>query len=165
MVRKLKIYFLSKFQVCNTILLGLSWWLRGYSICPRCGRPGFNPWVWKIPWRRKWQPTPVFLPGESHGRRSLVGCSPQGYKELETTERLHFLSFTVMMLYFRSPELSHLTMECVYSLINSAPSLLNTPVPGNHCSTLCFSEFGFLFFPDSTYKGDHPVCFCLANFT
>ena len=43
----------------------------------------------KIPWRRKWQPTPVFLPGESHGQRSLAGYSPQGRKELDTTERLH----------------------------------------------------------------------------
>ena len=41
-------------------------------------------------WRRKWQPTPVFLPGESHGRRSLVGCSPWGLKESDTAERLHF---------------------------------------------------------------------------
>ena len=40
-------------------------------------------------WRRKWQPTPVFLPGESHGQRSLVGYSPRGRKELDTTERLH----------------------------------------------------------------------------
>ena len=37
----------------------------GKSICLQCGRPGFDPWVGKIPWRRKWQPTPVFLPGES----------------------------------------------------------------------------------------------------
>ena len=44
----------------------------------------------KIPWRRKWQPTPVFLLGESHGRRSLVGYSPRGRKESDTTERLHF---------------------------------------------------------------------------
>ena len=40
------------------------------------GDPGFNPWVGKILWRRKWQPTPVFLPGESHGQRSLEGYSP-----------------------------------------------------------------------------------------
>ena len=44
-------------------------------------------------WRRKWQPTPVLLPGKSHGRRSLVGCSPWDCKESDTTERLHFLSF------------------------------------------------------------------------
>ena len=37
---------------------------------------GFHPWAGKVPWRRKWQPTPVFLPGESHGRRSLLRCSP-----------------------------------------------------------------------------------------
>ena len=43
-------------------------------IC-QCRRPGFDPWVQKILWRRKWQPTPVFLPGESHGQRSLVGYS------------------------------------------------------------------------------------------
>ena len=55
-----------------------------------CGRPGFDPWVRKIPWRRKWQSTPVLLPGESHGGRSLVGYSPWGRKESDTTERLHF---------------------------------------------------------------------------
>ena len=44
------------------------------------------PWVGKIPWKRKWQPTPVFLPGKSHGWRSLVGYSPWGSKELDTTE-------------------------------------------------------------------------------
>ena len=49
-------------------------------------RCGFDPWVGKIPWRRAWQPTPVFLPGESHGQRSLAGYSPQGRKESDTTE-------------------------------------------------------------------------------
>ena len=48
---------------------------------------------WKIPWRRKWQPTPVFLPGESHGQRSMAGYSPGGHKESDMTERLHFISF------------------------------------------------------------------------
>ena len=46
--------------------------------CRRCKRHGFEPWVGKIPWRRAWQPTPVFLPGESHGQRSLAGYSPWG---------------------------------------------------------------------------------------
>ena len=41
----------------------------------QCRRPGFNPWVRKIPWRREWLLTPVFFPGESHGQRSLVGYS------------------------------------------------------------------------------------------
>ena len=64
----------SKESACNVGDLGLI--------------PGFDPWVGKIPWRRKWQPTPVFLSEESHGQRSLVGCSPWGCKESDTTERL-----------------------------------------------------------------------------
>ena len=56
--------------------------------CRRCKRRGFDSWVRKIPWRRKWQPTPVFLPGEAHGQRSLVGYSPWGRKESDTTKRL-----------------------------------------------------------------------------
>ena len=51
-------------------------------------RRRFDPWVRRIPWRRAWQPTPVFLPGESHRQRSLAGYSPQGPKESDTTERL-----------------------------------------------------------------------------
>ena len=47
-----------------------------------------SPWVGKIPWKREWQPTPVFLLGESHGQRSLVGCSSWGRKESGRTERL-----------------------------------------------------------------------------
>ena len=51
------------------------------------GKPGsFNPWVKKTPWRREWQPTPVFLPGKFHGQRSLAGYSPWGHKESDTTE-------------------------------------------------------------------------------
>ena len=58
--------------------------------CRRRKRPGgFNPWVGTISWRRKWQPAPVFLPGESHGQRSLGGNSPLGGKEVARTERLH----------------------------------------------------------------------------
>ena len=49
--------------------------------CRRHKRLGFNPWARKIPWGRKWLPTPVFLPGECHGQRSLVGYSPRGRKE------------------------------------------------------------------------------------
>ena len=48
---------------------------------------GFDPWVGKIPWRRAWQPAPVFLPGESQGQRSLEGCSPWGCKEANTSEQ------------------------------------------------------------------------------
>ena len=44
--------------------------------CRRCKKHGFDLWVGKIPWRRMWQPTPVFFPGESHGERSMEGYSP-----------------------------------------------------------------------------------------
>ena len=57
-----------------------------------CRRPGFDPWVRKILWRRKWQCTPVLLPGKSHGWRTPVGYSPWGRKESDTTEQLHLLS-------------------------------------------------------------------------
>ena len=57
--------------------------------CRRCRRPRFHPWVGKIPWERKWHTIPVFLPGESHGQRSLVGYSPWGRKEWDTTEHTY----------------------------------------------------------------------------
>ena len=56
--------------------------------CRRHKRYGFHPWVEKILWRRKWQLTPLFLPGESHGQRSLVGCNPQGHTESDMTEMI-----------------------------------------------------------------------------
>ena len=49
---------------------------------------GFNPWVRKILWRRKWKPNPVFLPGKSHGQGSLAVYSPWGHKESDMTEQL-----------------------------------------------------------------------------
>ena len=65
----------------------------GSSDYPQCSLPAMwetwvRSWIGKIPWRRKWQPTPVFFPGESHGQRSLVGYSPWGLKESDMTERL-----------------------------------------------------------------------------
>ena len=73
----------------------IDWWLpslvaQTVKNLPAMRTPGFCPWVRKIPQRRAWQPTPVLLPGKSHGRRSLVGCSPWGHEELDTTEQLHF---------------------------------------------------------------------------
>ena len=56
---------------------------------PTMQKTRFNPWVGKIPWRREWHPTVVFLPGEFHGQRSLVGYSSQGRKESDMTERLN----------------------------------------------------------------------------
>ena len=64
------------------------WWLRWYSLYLQCRRPGFDPWVRKMPWRSEWPLTPVCLPGKSHGQRSLVGYSPCGHKETDTSEQL-----------------------------------------------------------------------------
>ena len=87
----------TRLQNCHgpVAAIGFLWWLRWQSICLQHGRPGFNPWIGKISWRRKWQPTQVVLPGKFHGWRSLVGYSPWGHRESDTTERLHFLSFFV----------------------------------------------------------------------
>ena len=68
------------------ILYCLSHQEESYCQCRRLRRCRFDPWVGKIPWRRKWQPTPVFLPGEW---RSQVDCSPWGLKESDTTEHTH----------------------------------------------------------------------------
>ena len=60
----------------------------GKEFCLLCWRPGFDPWVGKFPWRREWRSTPAFLPREFHGKRSLVGYSPQDLKKLNMTEKL-----------------------------------------------------------------------------
>ena len=74
----------------------------GKSICLHGGRTGLDSWVRKMPWRRKWQPTPVLLPGKFHGWRSLVGYNPWGRKESDTTELLHFLYLSSIIYLQRS---------------------------------------------------------------
>ena len=69
-----------------TGIKGLLWWLSGKECRRNCRRRGFHPWVRKIPWRRKWQPTPVFLPVKSR-QWSLVGYSPWSRKELDVTQQ------------------------------------------------------------------------------
>ena len=74
-------------------------WLSGKESTCQCRGSRFSPWVWKIPWRRKWHPSPVFLPEKSHGQRSLGCYNPWGGKESDTTSSLnnnydkHFLRF------------------------------------------------------------------------
>ena len=64
--------------------------------CRQYKRHGFNPWVGKSPWKRKWQHTPVFLVGEFHGQKSLAGYSPQGCKESATTEWLSYVCIYIV---------------------------------------------------------------------
>ena len=98
------------------------------SQCRRC-------WVGKIPWRRAWQATPIFLPGESHGQRSLVGYSPWGLKESDTTEQLssHIssvqFSHSVVSDSLRPHELQHARPPC--------PS----PAPGVHSDSRSSSQW------------------------
>ena len=77
----------------------------------------FNPWVGKIPWKREWQPTPVFLPGKSHGQRSLVSYSPWGCKELDTTERLtlpHFHGVCAELEGLTNPSFLSPSQDCFF---------------------------------------------------
>ena len=61
---------------------GLPWWLSGKESACQCRKLRFDSWFRKIPWRRKWQPTPVFLPGKSHGQKGLESYSPWGHKRV-----------------------------------------------------------------------------------
>ena len=93
-------------------------WLSGKELACQCRRCELDPWVGKIPWRRKWQPTPVFLLGKSHGQRSLVGHSPWSHKEVDTTERLSthtsFLHWVVFV-----PDQKSVVCVCVYLYLYS----------------------------------------------
>ena len=83
------------FSVSRANCHRLSLQLSRQRLCLQCRRSGFDPWVGKIPWRRKWQPIPVPLPGKSHGQKSLVGCSPWGRKESGTTGQLTLPSLPI----------------------------------------------------------------------
>ena len=97
-----QIYFLF---LPTYIYLGLPSWLSGKESTCQCRRCGFDSWVGKIPRKKVWQPTPIFLPGKSHEKRSLVGYNPWGHKESDTTERLT-LSLS-LHLFYGGPFLLH----------------------------------------------------------
>ena len=96
---------LEKGRATHSRILGLPWWLRRWGIHLQGGRPGLDPWAGKVCWGRAWPPTPVFLPGESYGQkslwaeRSLAGCSPWGHKESGMSKRLsHRASLVAQMV-------------------------------------------------------------------
>ena len=78
-------------EIPGLISFRMDWLDPDGSDSKECRRPWFGSWFRKMPCRRKQLPTPVFLPGKPHRWRSLAGYSPWGHKELDTTERFHFL--------------------------------------------------------------------------
>ena len=82
---------------------------------------GFDPWVRKIPWRRKWQPIPVILPGKSHEQRTLVGYSPWSCKESDTTEQLSASTGTGYLFCTWA--------FLVTQVVANPPAMQETPVP------------------------------------
>ena len=116
-------------ELCmTTLFIGFTGGSDGMRVYLQHGRPRVNPWVGKIPWRRKWQPPPEFLPGKSHGWRSLVCYSPWDCKESNTTEPLHFtLDFTLFMLI----HLALTFLNCMLSWKGGSwLQTVNAPTPG-----------------------------------
>ena len=128
------------------LIQGLPWWLCGKKKKKKktncqCRRPGFDPWVRKIPWRRKWQPSPVFLSGKSHGQRILVGYSPWGLKRvrhdlatkqqqhqieeatLDLQEHMHFINFQQFKTEFQNLSEIKILVQEIVSLSCRLPSL------------------------------------------
>ena len=85
-----------------SLLLGFPGGSEGKASARNAGAPGSIPGVGKIPWRRKWQPTPVFLPGKFHGQRSLVGYSPWGRKSQTRLSNFTSKDLPVLLLFLLS---------------------------------------------------------------
>ena len=114
-------------------------------------------------WRRQWQPTPVLLPGKSHGRRNLVGYSPWGRKESDTTERLHFHFFTTSAMVFLSSANSFTWFTAIEtsSHLSAGLSVRNLTAPplfyGFLCTTgkkprITFPRITFIMFAHERYQ-------------
>ena len=109
-------------------------WLSGKESacqCRRCRRHWFISWVGKLPWRRKWQHSPVFLPGKSHGQRSLAGYSPQSCKEQDMTE--HACQLGYIQIQLRSPfniqninRANHTLLDSVFSIATETELLFTS---------------------------------------
>ena len=96
--------------------LRLPWWLNGKESACQCRRRGFSSWVRKIPWRRKWQPTPVSLPGKSHGQRSLVGYSPWGHDWATKHQQLVVSVFRLYVLNLATGQLFKMALSRIRTL-------------------------------------------------
>ena len=109
----------------------LPWWLISKESACQCRRQGFDPWVGKISWRRKQQPTPIFLPGKSHGQRSLVGYRTWGCKRaghnLVTNQQQHIQRkmHRVYEDFGNEKSLAHIkeTSRCIFTIVKLFPKL------------------------------------------
>ena len=122
------------------------------KICLQCRRPGFNAWVGKIPWRRKWLPTPVFWPGEFHGQRSLAALQSMG-SQLDMTEWLSL----------------HLILEG-YTFLRICPFLPSCPfyqhiVAHSSLMILCISVLSGVTSPFCLYFLIAQICTFITWFT
>ena len=118
-------------NLSRTLSIWLLWWLSGKAYCcqcKRCIRHRFSLCVGKIPWRRKWQPTPVSFSGKFHGQRNPVGYSPWGHKESNMTEHTYFWY-----------SLLNTALFLLVVLESSAVSSLGlSPFPKKTCGDICF---------------------------
>ena len=122
---KLKQFCITEITPTWSWWIGLPKWLSGKEfVCQwrRHQRHGFDPWVGKIPWRRKWQPTPVFSAEESHEQRSLAGCSPWDCKESDMTEHACWIIFFnnvagFNLIIFKRRNFSSLLMKMVMTTL------------------------------------------------
>ena len=125
------------------------WW-RILLWCRSHRRHGFNPWARKIFWRKAWQPTPVFLPAEPHGQKSLAGYSPWGCKESDRVRQTN--TFTIFYYFFTSS-----MFYIVFIIIYFSDSIIIHYVlclVSQLCSTLCdLMDCGP---PRSSVHGDSP---------
>ena len=116
-------YWTANLLFKTVIICTFLWWLGDKEWAWQCRSCEFNPWVGKIPWRRKWQPTPVFLPGKSQGQR----LQPMGSQKLDTTYRLNNnnkqASMRVLSAHLPGPSISLRTI--LVSLIGERVSCLN----------------------------------------
>ena len=107
-------YTFSFLRNLYTVLRGLLRWLSSKEPalqCRRHRRHGFDPWIGKIPWRRKWQPTPIFLPGKAYGQRSLAGYSPGGLQRVGHNWA-HTGTHTYTLVHTHTPSHTHTHAYC-----------------------------------------------------
>ena len=110
------VFLLEKLDKKKSLMWNHSWF--GASLVaqmvkklPALQKTGLDPWVGKIPWRKEWLLTPVFLPGEFHGQSSLVGYTSRCYKELDVIEQLTLSLLVYLIFILSTMSFSHSLFE------------------------------------------------------